>query len=393
METRGISVRLKNIHHRGQDVVALFFPYNTALIAEVKKLPEVKYSKTHTCWYLPSKPDTVSLILGHLKGKAWVDYSLLAKAKKENAIPGGSARQATKKPMPQRSEGQSQALRMMEQKLKLRGYSPNTVRTYLMNFGKFLHFFDNHHPIDLTETDIRNYLLFLIERHKVSRSAQNQAINAIKFFYEKVMMQERKVYHLERPIKEKKLPEILSQQEIVTIFSSTGNIKHQAMLMLIYSAGLRRSELLNLRIGDVDFDRRTVLIRGSKGHKDRYSILADQMIPLLNRYLLEFNPGFWLFEGRAGQRYTASSLQQVFKQAVKKAGIKKVARLHMLRHSFATHLLESGTSTRYIQVLLGHESSKTTEIYAQVTSFALEKIKSPLDQIAVDKRLKDGREK
>ena len=165
------------------------------------------------------------------------------------------------------------------------------------------------------------------------------------------------------------------------------------MLMLIYSAGLRRSELLNLRIGDVDFDRRTVLIRGSKGHKDRYSILADQMIPLLNRYLLEFNPGFWLFEGRAGQRYTASSLQQVFKQAVKKAGIKKVARLHMLRHSFATHLLESGTSTRYIQVLLGHESSKTTEIYAQVTSFALEKIKSPLDQIAVDKRLKDGREK
>ncbi|HPI80700.1 MAG TPA: hypothetical protein PLM35_09235, partial [Cyclobacteriaceae bacterium] len=124
METRGISVRLKNIHHRGQDVVALFFPYNTALIAEVKKLPEVKYSKTHTCWYLPSKPDTVSLILGHLKGKAWVDYSLLAKAKKENAIPGGSARQATKKPMPQRSEGQSQALRMMEQKLKLRGYSP-----------------------------------------------------------------------------------------------------------------------------------------------------------------------------------------------------------------------------------------------------------------------------
>ena len=206
------------------------------------------------------------------------------------------------------------------------------------------------------------------------------------------MGQDRKVYQLERPMKERKLPEVLSQQEVVKIFDALTNVKHRVMLMLIYAAGLRRSELLGLRIGDVDPNRNVVFIRGGKGHKDRQSVMSQSLVPLLEEYIKNYNPKFWLFEGQTGERYSASSLQQVLKQASAKASIKKIVRLHMLRHSFATHLLEAGTSTRYIQVLLGHESPKTTEIYAHVSRFALDKIQSPLDQIAFSKQLKDGDE-
>lgn len=200
------------------------------------------------------------------------------------------------------------------------------------------------------------------------------------------------MYYLERPIKDKKLPEVLSQEEVMLIFEALDNLKHKVMLMLIYSAGLRRSELLNLRIGDVDFHRNIVFIRGGKGHKDRQSVLSQNLVPLLQQYLKEYSPGFWLFEGHQGERYSASSLQQVLKQATKKAGIRKFVRLHMLRHSFATHLLEAGTSTRYIQVLLGHESPQTTEIYAHVSRFALDRIQSPLDQMITKKQIKEGDE-
>jgi site-specific recombinase XerD len=279
---------------------------------------------------------------------------------------------------------------MVEQKLKLRGYSENTIRTYLQHFKEFLFFYRGTHPIEISELEIRNYILYLIEKRKLSKSTQNQAINAIKFFYEKVMMQDRKVYYLERPMKDKRLPEVLSQEEVMSVFEALDNIKHKTMLMLIYSAGLRRSEMLSLRIGDADFNRSIVFIRGGKGHKDRQTVLSQNLIPLLDQYLKEYKPSFWLFEGPPGERYSASSLQQVFKNAARKAGLKKMVRLHMLRHSFATHLLESGTSTRYIQVLLGHESPKTTEIYAHVSRFALDKIQSPLDQMISKKQIREG---
>lgn len=191
-------------------------------------------------------------------------------------------------------------------------------------------------------------------------------------------------------MKERKLPEVLSIEEIITIFEALENIKHRAMIMLIYSAGLRRSELLNLLTGDVDLNRRIVFIRGGKGRRDRQSILAQNLIPVIQSYLKKHDPKAWLFEGLRGEQYSESSLRQVFQRAAKKAAIKKRVHLHMLRHSFATHLLESGTSTRYIQVLLGHESAQTTEIYTHVSRFALGRIQSPLDQMVTLKSLKSG---
>jgi site-specific recombinase XerD len=193
-------------------------------------------------------------------------------------------------------------------------------------------------------------------------------------------------------MKDKKLPEVLSQQEVVQLFEATDNLKHRVMLMLLYASGLRRSELLTLRVGDVDFDRAVVLIRGGKGRKDRHSVLAHSLIPIIEQYLNMYRPAFWLFEGLNGERYSATSLQQVLKRAVSRAGIRKHVRLHMLRHSFATHLLEAGTSTRYIQVLLGHESPKTTEVYAKVTRFGLDKVVSPLDQIVASRQLRGDSE-
>jgi integrase/recombinase XerD len=379
------SVKVSNLFHREKDCLALQFEYNRPLIELVKKIPGAKFTYTNKAWYIEKRPTLLNEIFETLKDCALIDISALGNPTKETTKAATPA--VVREPLNPMHE---EVLRMMEQKLKLRAYSENTIRTYLHSFKDFLHFYNDTQPTDLVETEIRNYLLFLVEKKKVSRSYQNQAINAIKFFYEKVLGQERKVYHLERPMRERKLPEVLSQLEIMQIFEALGNLKHRVMLMLVYAAGLRRSELINLRVGDVDLNRNIVFIRGAKGTIDRQSVMAQSMAPLLQQYLKEYNPGFWLFEGVNGERYSTTSLRLVLKAGVKKAGIKKSVRLHMLRHSFATHLLEAGTSTRYIQVLLGHQSPKTTEVYAQVSRFALDKIQSPLDQIVATRELKDN---
>ena len=363
-------VTLEPLEHRGKKCVAVRFPIDNELKHHVKKIPGANFSITNKCWYVEIRENLIEEIEQAFAGKASIDKISITGPEKTQEI--------VKKKNPLHIE----ALVALERKLKLKGYSENTLKTYLNQFKNFLEFYPDTDPLTLQEEDIRNYLLDLISRRKISRSAQNQSINAIKFFFEKVLRQDRKVYYLERPLKEKRLPEVLSQDEIILIFEALENLKHRSMLMLIYSAGLRRSELLNLRVGDVDMNRNIVFIRGGKGRKDRQSVMAQSLIPQLKEYLERYQPVFWLFEGPNQTRYSESSLRQILNRASKKAGIKKQVRLHMLRHSFATHLLEAGTSTRYIQVLLGHESPKTTELYAHVSRFALEKIQSPLDQIA-----------
>ncbi len=398
IKIKKLQVRVEKIYHRDQNCLALFFHINPTLSTLVRKIEHVKWSQTNKCWYVKRRFGLVNEILATFRDVARVDIKALKNNSEQKAGLIEASETALEKnnhpkikknvATEELNEEQLQLQRMMEQKLNLRGYSKNTCKTYLQQFKEFQRFYYDSKIIELTEIEIRNYILYLVEHRKVSKSLQNQAINAIKFFYEKMMMQDRKVYYLERPMREKKLPEVLSQQELMSIFEALTNIKHRAMLMLIYAAGLRRSELLALRVGDVDLDRNVVFIRGGKGRKDRQSIMAQSLAPLVREYLEKYTPKFWLFEGQTGERYSESSLQHVLKQATAKAGIKKHVRLHMLRHSFATHLLEAGTSTRYIQVLLGHESPVTTEIYAQVTRFGLDKIQSPLDHIAATKHLR-----
>ncbi|MBI1770016.1 MAG: site-specific integrase [Bacteroidetes bacterium] len=393
------TIVLESLAHRGMNCIAIRFPYNAELVKIVKLVPEATFSSTHKCWYVQRKPDSFDTIFKIFQQhKVWVDYSKLSSKSLLNKK--AATLLAPQETLVEMDEGKKQnttetddhlkALRMMEQKLHLKGYSKNTAKTYREQFKLFLRFFSPASPAELGEQDIRNYLLYLVEKKKVSKSTQGQAINAIKFFYERILNQERKVYYLERPLREKTLPTVLNESEVVSIFKATANAKHRLMLMLIYSAGLRRSELLNLKRGDVDLERNIVFVRGGKGRKDRQSILARSLNSIIAEYFITYKPSQWLFEGIDGAQYSASSLQQILRRAVSKAGVLKDVHLHTLRHSFATHLLESGTSTRYIQVLLGHESPKTTELYTQVSRVALDRIKSPLDNLGAEKFLDEG---
>jgi integrase/recombinase XerD len=268
-------------------------------------------------------------------------------------------------------------------KLVLRRYSPNTIRTYKAFFTDFINYFSDKKIDAISEDDIRKYILYLIEQRQVSESYQNQAINAIKFYYEKVKGGERKVYYIDRPIKSVKLPKVLSEEEVIKILSTITNLKHRCIIFLIYSSGLRLSEVANLTIKDVLSDRGLLFVKGGKGKKDRTTILSEKVLKLMRSYYKEYKPKVYLFEGIEGGKYSKRSIQQILKTALQKASYAKGASIHTLRHSFATHLLERGTDLRYIQALLGHESSRTTEIYTHITTKGIDKIKSPLDNLDI----------
>jgi site-specific recombinase XerD len=260
-------------------------------------------------------------------------------------------------------------------------YSEATRLNYESQFKTFLSFICPKTSEEFTEGDINNYMLYLVNDKKVSVSSQNQAINSIKFYLEKVKKGERKTYHVERPFKERRLPSVLSEEEMMDMLSTTNNLKHKCILSLLYSAGLRRSELLNLIPSDIDHGRGVIYVRNGKGRKDRITLLSKVTYALLLHYVEIYQPEKYIFEGEKGKPYSERSVNSVVKHAAAKAGICKNVSPHTLRHSFATHLLERGTDLRYIQELLGHESSLTTERYAHVTKRGFEKLVSPLDNL------------
>ena len=243
-------------------------------------------------------------------------------------------------------------------------------------------YFKEKSLIEINELDIKKYVNGIVKQGK-SASYQNQVINAIKFYYEQVLDMPQRFYEIDRPRKEHKLPFVLSEAEIGSIISITSNLKHKAILVTIYSCGLRLSELLNLKITDIQSDRNLLLIRDAKGNKDRTTILSDTTISLLRKYYVQYKPQVYLFEGQKGGPYSCKSVQNIVKHALVLAKIAKPASTHTLRHSFATHLLENGTDLRYIQVLLGHSSPKTTEIYAQVSTKSLRGIVSPIERLNI----------
>jgi site-specific recombinase XerD len=267
----------------------------------------------------------------------------------------------------------------IKQKLKYKRYSPNTISTYVSCLDQFNRFIQKK-GLQINEATIYQYLMSLVEKG-YSRSSQNQHINAIKFYLEKVLKQESKTYYIVRPLKKRKLPTVLSEKEIQLIFSNIGNLKHKALLSLIYSCGLRVGEALNLKINDLDSDRMLISVRNGKGEKDRMVPLANNVLTLLRKYYKEYRPITFLFNGAENETYSATSIRNVLKRAVYMSHIKKNVTPHTLRHSYATHLLEKGTDLRYIQVILGHSSVKTTEIYTHVSTKNLQAIKSPIEEM------------
>jgi site-specific recombinase XerD len=267
------------------------------------------------------------------------------------------------------------------EKLENRRYSRSTMKTYVSYMKDFVQGFAGRNLQDISPAEVNAYILRLIKRNNISSSQQNQRINAIKFYYEKVLGQEKMLFSLERPRKSRSLPKVLTESEILSILRSISNIKHKAIIGTIYSSGLRRSELINLRRQDVVFEKKMLVIRGSKGLKDRISVLSDSLVPVLKKYLEKHKPNYWMFEGPHRKQYSATSIAKILDRAARDAGIEQKVTPHILRHSFATHLLEQGIDIRYIQTILGHESTKTTEIYTHVSKKSLSNITSPLDVI------------
>jgi integrase/recombinase XerD len=266
--------------------------------------------------------------------------------------------------------------------LRHKRYSENTIRTYSELVKQFL--IRVGKPVEcISNQDLIAYNQKLYEKG-YSASYQNQVASGLKLFFKRIHGRQIDIGRIERPRREHKLPSILSKREITRLLRATANLKHRTMLSLIYGCGLRRSELLNLRPGDIDSERGLLTIRRGKGYKDRVVPISDTTIESLRIYYRAFRPKVWLFEGQIpGEKYGERSIQMVLKQSLLKAGIRKPATLHWLRHSYATHLLEAGTDLRFIQELLGHKSSKTTEIYTHVSNSSISRIKSPLDSIHI----------
>ncbi len=347
--------------------------YNPLLVSILKTFPFATYDKANKWW---------SAAIEEKQKKALEDF---CKTEDFELIWQGEPRKKVLKPKPQAYEVANYRTcpDAMLEKLQIMRYSANTLLVYKQAFEEFINYYSAKKIDDITEPEIVAYTRYLVQERGISASSQNQAINAIKFYYEKVKGGARKFYQLERPLRESKLPTVLSVEEVQAMIKGTANIKHKTMIMLCYSAGLRVSELLSLQPSDIDSDRMQISIKGGKGKKDRYTLLSEKLLPLLRDYYKKYRPKEYLFEGEGGGPYSARSMQAVVKQAILRAKIKKNVSVHTLRHSFATHLLENGTDLRYIQNLLGHGSSKTTEIYTHVTSKALSGIKSPLDNLDI----------
>lgn len=364
-------------HHRNQSVIFFRCPYNPEVNRWFREKKIGKFSATHRCWYAIDTKENRKKIkdfyLQLKKNDVEITHSIKANLPKEKKQPVAQANNLN---------AQHQAiLQQVQDQLKLRNYSHNTIKTYLLMLRRFFHYFPDHSPSEINKEEIRQFVLYLLDHEGKSISYQNQMINAIKFYYEQILSRPRETYYVERPMRESTIPVILTEQEVLELIQQSGNLKNKTMLSLIYSSGLRRSELLNLKPADVDIQRRCLHIRGAKGRKSRITVLSDVAIHFLKQYLKQNNIKEWLFEGWHGQ-YTASSLRMVFVRAKKAAGIHKNCTLHTLRHSFATHLMERGVDIRYIQEFLGHTSIKTTALYAHVSPGALHHIKSPLDLIA-----------
>ena len=355
------TIKLFSLEHKSVNYIGIPTLGNALWEEKLIKIG-ARWNKSKKHLFLINSKDNLNNLFTFFKGKAWLDLDGLKKSelKKVNVE-------------------KIQFPKEYQLLLIRKRYSENTIKTYCSLFKSFLAYYETKKPEDITEDEIRSYQDYLVNTKKVAVSTQNQHINAIKFYYEKVLGGVRKYYEIERPRKEKKLPCVLSIEQIKRILNCTTNLKHRCMLALVYSSGLRNGELINLKIKDVHFDTKQLFIRGAKGKKDRVTLLSDKIIVSLKNYMQKQQPTEFLFEGATGNEYSQSSLRKVFKNSLKKAKLPISYRVHDLRHSFATHLLEQGVNLRIIQVLLGHNSSKTTEIYTYVSKSNFASIKNPLD--------------
>lgn len=342
--------RAEVIKRRGIQFIAIWIPKDPELISRISKVEGIRWSSEEGAWLLPDTPGN--------RERFGLPKEIIL------------------------SIWHQEGIKKLERQLRSLRYSENSIKSYTDALRVFLRFHNEKHASELTEQDIVSFHHDYIIRNKLSISWQNQAINAIKHYLRIVDNRKVEPELLQRPKREKKLPNVLSKEEVKSILESLRNTKHTLMLIIIYACGLRRSELLGLKLTDMDSERGVLVIRQSKGKKDRIVPMSPKLFELAREYYKQYKPQKWLFEGQVkGEPYDERSLASVFRKAVEAAQIRKPATLHWLRHSYATHLLESGTDLRYIQELLGHRSSRTTEIYTHVSIRSIQQIRSPFDDL------------
>ncbi len=341
--------------HRANNVIYIRFDFNAELHKWVRALKGARWSQTKKAWYVKDNKEF----------------------RKRFGLPQLSV--VNSDFMLSFHEINRPAMKKFIDTLELKAYSRNTIRTYSQEFAQLLKAIKHHNVNELSTEKLRSYFLYCITTLKLSENTLHSRINAIKFYFEQVLGRDTLFFDIPRPKKPSILPRSINIEEIKRLFEVTDNLKHNTMIKLCYGMGLRVSELVNIKVSDIDSSTMRVFIQRSKGKKDRYVNLPDSLLEQLREYYRQYKPKEYLFEGQYGGQYSIRSAQSVFKDALKKANIHKQVGIHGLRHSFATHLLENGTDIRFIQELLGHRDLKTTLRYTHVTDKSISKIKSPLD--------------
>jgi integrase/recombinase XerD len=374
------TIEIKPLLHQNTNRLGLYFTADQELNSIVKTFADAKWSQTHKCWHIANNRSNLKELFRVFKGKAYVNADALFLPKTSAQLPTTTAEKFV--PIDELDANHFKKIAQFKDWLSSRRYSPNTIKTYTEALRTFLKFYHNKPIAEINNQDLIRFNNEYILHNGFSSSFQNQVVNAIKLFFGKIENTQLEVDLIHRPKREKKLPNVLSKEEVKLLLQSLSNVKHKAMLSLIYSCGLRRSELLNLKLTDIDSKRNVIIIRQSKGRRDRIAPLSLKILELLREYFVAYKPKVWLFEGQdKSSKYDERSLASVLKQAVLKSKINKPITLHWLRHSYATHLLENGTDLRYIQEILGHSRSTTTEIYTHVSNKSIQKIVSPFDNL------------
>jgi integrase/recombinase XerD len=371
------TIFLEQKSHKKELRLLLKFAYNSKLIDITKKLNGSKWSQTLQCWHLHFSKENIALVSKSFKGFTTVNF---------NKLP--------KKELFKRNLNQAEKTFLNNFYLFLKGkrYSKSTIQTYTFFIADFLNFHTKTSLEELTNRSVELFIETVFIERNYSISSQRQFISALKLFIifcPKTMITD---LELARPKRSRKLPNVLSTEDIVAILQVTRNLKHRAIIALLYSSGLRVGEVTGLELSHIDIGRNQLKVVSGKGRKDRFVVLAQTFLPLLNNYLNTYKPHFYFIEGPDRKRYSESSIRKFLQKSVVLAGIKKHVTPHTLRHSYATHLLENGVSLRHIQELLGHSKPETTMIYTHVAKKDLLEIQSPLDVILLSLNKKANRE-
>jgi site-specific recombinase XerD len=375
-------ITLSTATHRETPVVKIEFVYNRELIVELKARTNARWSASMNCWYIPKDQFVLGDFFAAMKPLAWIDYSAV-KNKNSRRPPKSTEKKYSPASMKKRISSETrEKIDDFKKWLEQGRYGENTVKTYIHQLEIFFGYYSDIKPEQITTQDITAFNSEFILKNNLSATFQNQTISALKKFYTWKFNRNLDSENLERPRKSSSLPKVMDKTDLKRFFESIKNTKHKMAFETIYAYGLRRGELLNLKLQHIDTKRGMISIINAKGKKDRSLPISKKWLEKVKAYYNTYKSTTYFIEGQyPGKSITAGSLQKVFERALSDSKINKPFTIHCLRHSFATHLLENGIDLRYIQKLLGHKSSKTTEIYTHVSKESLKNIKNPFDEL------------